>query len=54
LNALDDVLALSGNGALIAGSSIRNVVVTGTLGDDSRILAATLPGRVRIGSSHPE
>ncbi|HSV15650.1 MAG TPA: hypothetical protein VLI90_15420, partial [Tepidisphaeraceae bacterium] len=51
LNVIDDAFPLSDNDSLIAGSSIRNVVVSGTLSDDSRVLAATLPARARLGNT---
>jgi hypothetical protein len=51
LSASDDVFPPDGNDTLTAGSRIRALLIAGSLSDDSRVVAATLPPRVRIGRS---
>lgn len=45
-----DAIYLNGNDVLTAGSTIGSVNISGTLGTESRILAAALPRQVQIGS----
>jgi hypothetical protein len=51
LSVDDDVFPLDGNDSLLAGSSIRTLLISGTLSDDSRVLSASLPTRARIGGA---